>query len=386
MWPGSPLERRLAERLAAWSRAGLRRTRRTPDGVDLSSNDYLQLARHPDVVRAFARGALEEGVGSSGSRLLRGERTIFDAVEQRVAAWKGSDRALFFSSGYLANLAVLTTLTERDDLIISDALNHASLIDGARLAPARREILPHADLDALETRLRQADGPGVRFVVTESVFSMDGDLAPLRELVALCHRYGAVPVVDEAHACGLYGDHGSGRLEAAGVDPRTCISINTAGKALGVSGAFVTGPSAVIEMLTQRARPFVFSTAPPPAVAHAIAASLDLVAREPDRRATVAALARYLRGRLRAHGVTVPADGSQIIPIHVGANGAAVRLAARLSADGFDVRAIRPPTVPDGTARLRISVNAGLDVPTLDRFAAAVAEARQEVSCAAASS
>lgn len=385
MWPGSPLERRLAERLAAWERAGLRRTLRTPGGVDLSSNDYLQLARHPDVVRAFARGAMEEGVGSSGSRLLRGERAIFEAVEQRVAAWKGSERALFFSSGYLANLAVLTTLAERDDLIFSDALNHASLIDGARLAPARREVVPHADLDALEARLRQADGPGVRFVVTESVFSMDGDLAPLPDLVALCLRYGAVPVVDEAHACGLYGDRGSGRLEEAGIDPRTCISINTAGKALGVSGAFVAGPSPVIEMLTQRARPFVFSTAPPPAVAHAIAASLDVVAREPQRRATVAALAQHLRGRLRAHGVPVPADGSQIIPIHVGENGAAVRLAARLSMGGFDVRAIRPPSVPDGTARLRISVNAGLDVPTLDRFAAAVAEAVQEESCAASS-
>lgn len=387
MLAGNPLLRRLASRLETWEREGLRRTLRTPSGVDLSSNDYLQLARHPAVVRAFASGATRDGVGSTGSRLLRGEREAFSDLEARFAAFKGTERALYFSSGYLANLAVLTCLTEPGDVIFSDALNHASLIDGARLSRADCVVFPHHDLDRLADGLAHAPSGGIRFVVVESVFSMDGDVTPLERLVDVCHRHDAIPIVDEAHAVGVFGRHGSGLLEEAGVDPIACVSINTAGKALGVAGAFVAGPAAVIDALIQRARPFVFSTAPPPAVAAAIEASLTMVTTEPDRRLRVRRLADRLRRRLRTVGIAAPAEGSQIVPVQIGDNKRAVTVAERLDAQGFDVRAIRPPTVPPGTARLRVSVNAGLDEPTVDRFVTALAGALEEVGfCSAASS
>jgi 8-amino-7-oxononanoate synthase len=384
----SPLVRRLVSRLDAWEREGLRRTLRPPSGIDLSSNDYLQLARHPEVCRAFASAVAREGsVGSTGSRLLRGERERFADLETRFATFKGAERALYFSSGYLANLAVLTALTEPEDVVFSDALNHASLIDGVRLSRADRVVFPHRDLDRLDDLLAHTPCRGVRFVVTESVFSMDGDVSPLHRFVSICQRYEAVPIVDEAHGVGIFGRRGTGVLEETAVDPTACVSINTAGKALGVAGAFVAGPSAVIDTLVQRARPFVFSTAPPPAVVDAIEASLTLVEREPERRIRVRALADRLRSRLSDRGVAVPDGDSQIVPIPVGDNARAVSVAARLADDGFDVRAIRPPSVPVGTARLRVSVNAGLDEPTVDRFASAVATAMQEVGlCSAASS
>lgn len=383
----SPLEQRLAARLDDWARAGLLRTLRPPAGIDLSSNDYLHLSRHPRLVDAFVAAAMREGVGSTGSRLLRGERDTFAAIEQRFADFKGTARALYFSSGYQANLAVLTALTEPVDVIFSDALNHASLIDGARLSRAGRVIVPHNDVARLDELLAETPCAGLRFVVVESVFSMDGDLAPLRDIAAVCAAHQATLIVDEAHAVGVYGATGSGLIEALGLDATTCMSINTAGKALGVAGAFVAGPALLIEYLVQRGRPFVFSTAPPPAVADAIGASLDLLAAEPERRARVHQLAAHLRAALRHHGIAVADDGSQIIPVTIGDNDTAVRVAARLNADGFDVRAIRPPTVPEGTARLRVSVNAGLDEATLTRFAAAVAAAFQEVGfCSAVSS
>ena len=275
MWPDSPLERRVASRLALWKTEGLLRTLRSPSGVDLSSNDYLNLSRDPRIAAAFSAGVAREGVGSTGSRLLRGERDCFEAVERRFARFKGTERALYFSTGYLANIAVLTALTERGDVIFSDALNHASLIDGMRLSPARRVLFQHNDAGHLSTLIRDEPCDGIRFVVIESLFSMDGDLAPLAELAALCRANGAVLIVDEAHAVGIYGARGSGLLEAAALNGElVCISVNTAGKALGVAGAFVAGPGWAIEYLIQRARPFVFSTAPPPALADAIEASL----------------------------------------------------------------------------------------------------------------
>ena len=383
----SPLRSRLAARLSEWEGAGLLRTLRPPAGIDLSSNDYLDLSRHPRIVEAFTRAASRDGVGSTGSRLLRGEREAFAAIEQRFAAWKGSERALYFSSGYLANLALLTTITEAGDVIFSDALNHASLIDGARLSRAGRVVFPHNDAARLDALLRSTPCAGLRFVVVESVFSMDGDLAPLATIEAVCRTHGATLIVDEAHAVGLFGDRGTGVIEAAGLDAGQCLSINTAGKALGVAGAFVSGPAVVIDYLVQRARPFVFSTAAPPAVADAIAASLDVVAEEPERRARVHALSAHMRRQLRAAGITVPAEGSQIVPVLVGDNQKAVAVAARLVAAGFDVRAIRPPSVPEGTARLRLSINAGLDEGILNRCADAVASAFQEVGlCSAVSS
>jgi 8-amino-7-oxononanoate synthase len=319
-------------------------------------------------------GVRAEGCGSTGSRLLRGERDGFADLERSFAVFKGTERSLYFSSGYLANLAVLTTLPEAEDVIASDERNHASLIDGIRLSAARRAIFPHGNLDVL-ARILAEPRRGHAFVVVESLFSMDGDVAPLAEYAALCRSSGATLIVDEAHAVGIYGRRGSGLVEALDVGRDAAVTVNTAGKALGVSGAFVTGPAWAIEYLVQRARPFVFSTAPPPAVAAALAASLSIVAAEPDRRARLVRLARYLRERLNTEGVTVPPDDSQIVPVVIGENDRALAVAEAMQRQGFDVRAIRPPTVAPGTARLRIAVNVGLDEPTLDRFAAQLAEA-----------
>jgi 8-amino-7-oxononanoate synthase len=360
----SALEERLRSRLSEFERDGLLRTLRSPSGIDLSSNDYLCLATDPRIKRRMAEAVCAEGSGSTGSRLLRGERDSFTRIERRFALFKGTERALYFSSGYLANIGVLGTIADAGDTIFSDALNHASLIDGARLSKARRVIFPHNDVAALAALLRGDTGTGQKFVVVESLFSMEGDFAPLADYAELCWRTGAALIVDEAHAIGVWGERGKG-LASDGV----FLTVNTAGKALGVAGAFVAGPSWAIEFLIQRARPFIFSTAPPPAVAAAIDASLNVIESEPDRRAQLIQRARYLRQRLGLAG------DSQIIPLVLRTNERAVRVAAALQEAGFDVRAIRPPTVPAGTARLRISVNVGLSEEILDSFVNALCAA-----------
>ena len=379
------LEARVGRRLHAIRGARLQRTLAPPAGTDLSSNDYHGLARDPRVVRAMADALERDGVGSTGSRLLRGDREAFSAVERRFAGFKQAERALYFSSGYLANLAVLATLPERGDVIYSDEHNHASLIDGIRLSHADRVVFAHNDLGSLARALAARPSGGHGFVVTESLFSMDGDVPPLQDYAALCREAGATLVVDEAHAVGLYGRQGRGLVEALGIDPGGCLSVNTAGKALGVSGAFVAGPAWAIEYLVQRARPFIFSTAPPPSVAAAIDASLDIVEREPWRRERLTQRAAHLRAALRSADVPAPEGFTQIIPIVLGDNERALAAAAALQARGFDVRAIRPPSVAPGTARLRISVNANLSEDTLDRFVEALL-ATGIVPCSAASS
>jgi 8-amino-7-oxononanoate synthase len=368
------LEQRIAAHMKALVDARLIRALRAPQGVDLSSNDYLCLSQHALLKERMIAGVHRDGCGSTGSRLLRGERDSFSDLERSFAAFKGTERSLYFSSGYLANLAVLTTLPEAGDLIASDACNHASLIDGVRLSAARRAIFPHNNVDAVARILREPRD-GHAFVVVESLFSMDGDAAPLVELASLCRSTGAALIVDEAHAVGIYGTRGSGLVEALGVDRDVLVTVNTAGKALGVSGAFVAGPAWAIEYLLQRSRPFMFSTAPPPAVAGALAASLSIVAAEPDRRARLIRLAGYLRERLAGTGVAVPPGNSQIIPVIIGDNERALAVAQDIQAHGFDVRAIRPPTVAAGTARLRIALNIGLDEATLDRFSIDLAAA-----------
>jgi 8-amino-7-oxononanoate synthase len=372
------LERRVRRRLADWQSAGLLRVLRPPAGIDLSSNDYLNLSTHPLLTDKLMRAIAREGCGSTGSRLLRGDRRCFDAVERRFARFKGVERALFFGAGYLANIGVLTTLPESGDVILSDERNHASLIDGMRLSRARTIVFPHNDVEAAARLLVGAPSGAVRFLVVESLFSMDGDFAPLTDYAALCRSTGAVLVVDEAHAVGIYGERGSGLIEAAGVGSDVCVSINTGGKALGVSGAFVAGPGWAIDFLVQRARPFIFSTAPPPALADALDASLAIVEAEPERRERLHARSTYLRARLAAAGVDLPAGSSQIVPIILGDNARATAVAAAVQNKGFDVRAIRPPSVPDGTARLRVAVNAGLSESTLDSFAEALEAALKE--------
>jgi 8-amino-7-oxononanoate synthase len=383
----NPLEGRIRSRLSELRSHDLLRTMRPPAGVDLSSNDYLQLSRHPRVSGAFARGIAAEGAGSTGSRLLRGERAAFEALEERFAAFKGTPRALFFSSGYLANLAVLTTLAEAGDVVFSDALNHASLIDGVRLSRASRVVFPHGSPAALAQLIAQTPCSGHRFIAVESLFSMDGDEAPLAQYAAIARATGASLIVDEAHAVGVYGERGTGRIEETSTAGDVLLSINTGGKALGVGGALVAGPAWAIEYLVQRARPFVFSTAAPPAMAHGLMASLDVVRDEPGRRRMLRELAGYLRRALRAIGIDADESTSQIVPVRIGPNAAAVAVAAALQAGGFDVRAIRPPTVPDGTARLRVSVNTGLDRAVLDRFVRLLSAALKEAGvCSAACS
>lgn len=378
---------RVRSRLADLQASNLIRTLRPPAGIDFSSNDYLGLAREGRVVDAFVAAARRDGCGSTGSRLLRGERLTFSTVEHRFAAFKGAERSLFFGSGYLANLATLTTFPEAGDVIFSDERNHASIIDGIRLSRARAVVFPHHDVQRLAALLGGTPTEGTRFVVVESLFSMDGDEAPLAEYAALCREHQAVLIVDEAHAVGVYGERGSGLLEARGLAHDHLISINTAGKALGVGGAFVAGPAWAVEYLVQRARPFIFATAPPPAMAEALIVSLDIVEHDAARRGRLLALAGRLRDRLTRAGVRVPAGRSQIVPVLIGDNAAALGVAEAMAVEGFDVRAIRPPSVPPGTARLRVSVNAAVDTETIDRFADRLSAVLKEAGlCSVASS
>jgi 8-amino-7-oxononanoate synthase len=357
----------LAHSLDELEAAGLGRTLRLPAGTDLVSNDYLGLAEHP-AVREAMRDALQDGpAGSGGSRLLRGHHQAFDRLEAGLAALSGTEAALFYGSGYLANLGVLPALAGPGDVVISDQRNHASLIDAVRLTKARRVVVPHADLVALEHALREPR-TGRAFVVTESLFSMDGDLAPLAEMAALADRYAGLLIVDEAHATGLYGERGSGRVEALGLRERILATIHPGGKALGCGGAWVAGSRVLRDHLVNHSRSFVYSTAPAPALAAGLLAAIEVLAREPVRRWEVERKAALLRAELRAQGVHVPGE-SAILPIVAGSNEAALRLQDGLQAKGFDVRAIRPPTVPAGTARLRVTVRYPTRDDDLRRFA-----------------
>jgi len=251
-------------------------------------------------------------------------------------------------------------------------------------------VVPHNDAEAIADAVRlQPDATAHQnhtFIVTESLFSMDGDVAPLPRYAEICSQTGATLVVDEAHAVGVYGERGSGLLEHLGLDPNACLSINAAGKALGVAGAFVAGPAWAIEFLIQRARPFIFSTAPPPAIAAALAVSINVIQSEPERRTRLASRVARLHDALERHGLVFPCQRSHILPILLGDNNRALAAADALQAEGFDVRAVRPPSVPEGTARLRISINSGLDDDTIDRFAAALVDIFKKVLLSSASS
>jgi 8-amino-7-oxononanoate synthase len=379
------LEQRVRQQFGELDALGLRRRWRPPQGIDLSSNDYLGLATHPLIKERMGKAVMSEGCGSTGSRLLRGHRNCFSQIERRFARWKDVEEALYFSSGYLANVAVLSTFLDEGDVVFSDELNHASLIDGLRLSKARRVVFRHADVYELAGLIeRENAARGQKFLVTESLFSMDGDEAPLADYAALCRATGTALIVDEAHAVGIYGPSGSGLIEETGIQDDVLLSINTAGKALGVAGAFVAGPSWAIDYLVQKARPFIFSTAPPPAVAEALDAALDCVEQEPGRRATLIERSVFLREILGREGVAVGPGCSQIIPVVIGDNEDAAMVAEKLQEQGFDVRAIRPPSVPQGTARLRVSINVGLEPEVLSQFASALTAALEGVALLAA--
>jgi 8-amino-7-oxononanoate synthase len=371
MNPRKEFEGRLAATLAELRGAGLLRQMRLPAGIDLVSNDYLGLAEHPYLREAMCAALDELPAGSGGSRLLRGHHEIFECLEERLAMFTGSESALLFGSGYAANIGLLQAIVSADDLIVSDERNHASLIDGIRLTKAAVAIYPHQDLNALETALsRPRKGRAV--VITESVFSMDGDLTPLCDVCDVAESAGAVVIVDEAHATGMYGARGSGRVEELGVRERVAATVHTGGKALGSGGAWVAGSRALRDVMVNRARSFIFSTAPLPVLGAALSAGLYLVEREPERRAEVQRKSSLLRRALADAGV--PAGGqSMIVPIIAGANEAAIELQSGLMAAGFDVRAIRPPSVPPGTARLRVTVRYPVADADLLRFASDVA-------------
>ena len=387
----------LAGRLAELTDQGLARSLRLAAGRDFSSNDYLGLARDPGLRAALlARlAALPPGepLGAPASRLLRGHTRLHADLERRLAAWKGTEAALLFASGYQANVGLLAALLGPRDRAVSDALNHASLIDGLRLAGCRRVIVPHLDLAAIERELARPHPEGRTFLVTESLFSMEGDVAPLDRYAELAARHGAELIVDDAHATGLYGEaRGSGLCEAFAVERRVAAVVSTLGKAVGLAGAFVAGPRVLVDYLVNRCRAFVFTTAPPPLLLHALDAALDRIAAEPWRRRRALELADRLRRRLRERGV-LPVDGGErpegvegsgesgnggtgpIVPLLLGDNARALAAAEHLAALGFDVRAIRPPTVPQGTARLRLSVHADHSEAEIDALAEALAGA-----------
>ena len=365
-------EARLAAVLNELRAAGLLRQMRLPRGIDLVSNDYLGLAGHPDLIQAIRDGAGVLPAGSGGSRLLRGHHEVFEEIEARLASFSGSESALLFGSGYAANIGLLQAIVSPDDLVVSDERNHASLIDGIRLTKAATAIYPHQDLDALESALTRRR-KGRAFVITESVFSMDGDLTPLPDICEIADRAGAVVIVDEAHATGMYGARGSGRVEELGLRDRVAATIHTGGKALGSGGAWVAGSRALRDVMVNRARSFIFSTAPLPVLGAALAAGLDLVEREPQRRTDVHRKSTLLRSALRSSGMACGGE-SMIVPIIVGANDAAVALQSDLMAAGFDVRAIRPPSVAPGTARLRVTVRYPIGDDDLLRFAGQLAQ------------
>jgi len=333
-------------------------------GLDFASNDYLGLAGSKRMTDAVA-AALANGtpVGATGSRLLRGNDPEHEALEATAASFFGAERALFFGGGYVANFAVLTTLPQKGDLIVLDELIHASAHEGARAGRAEVVEVKHNDANAVEDAIktwRTGGGTGRAWIVTESLYSMDGDRAPLDDLAEVAERHEAFLFVDEAHATGVYGPDGRGLAHhLEGSD--NVVVLHTCGKALGASGALVTAPAVLCDYLVNRCRPFIYATAPSPLMAVASATALDIVADEPDRRERLARLVKLAGDKAETLGF-VP-SGSQILPIIVGDNARAMQLAEALQARGFDVRGIRPPTVPEGTARLRISLtlNVGED-------------------------
>ena len=328
--------------------------------VDFSSNDYLGLASHPDVTAAVIDSLQCVGVGAAASRSISGNHVLHEAVERELAALKGVDAALLFSSGYAANVGALPALTGRRDVIYSDALNHASIIDGCRLSRAETRVFPHGDLVTLERLLIEDQGKyDGRLVVVEGVYSMDGDVFPLRELVSLCDRHQALSYVDDAHGTAVLGRDGSGSADRCGVHGMVHVTVGTLGKALGVSGAFVAGSEDLRRFLLNRARSFIFTTGTPPALAAGVTAALEVARREEWRRDALWANAKYLSEGLREIGVPLPTDiPGHILPLVIGDSKRTSAIAKQLLAAGYLVGAIRPPTVPRGTARLRITVSA----------------------------
>lgn len=373
----------LSARLAGLERAGLRRALRSVErragaeivmngrsAIDFSSNDYLGLAADPRIARAAAAALEEAGTGAGAARLISGNHPLHERLEREVAALERAPAALLFASGYAANTGAIPALVGRGDAVYSDALNHASLIDGCRLSRAELRIFPHRDLDALGRMLREDEGRFARrMIVVDAVFSMDGDLFQLDRLVETARTHGAWTYVDDAHGTGVMGPNGRGTAEHFGVEDAIDVRMGTLGKALGTSGAFVAGSERLREWLLNRARPFVFSTATPPALAAATLESLRIAREEPWRRAQLRENARRLREGLASigHDVAGEADG-HIVPVRTGDAERTMHIGAALRERGFLVGAVRPPTVPPGGSRLRITLSAAHTGEQIDRL------------------
>lgn len=378
----------LDDELARLDAQGLRRRRRCvtslPDGWceidgrrlrDFSANDYLNLAHDPRLIESAQQALSEFGVGSRASALVTGRTDWHLRLERRLAQFEGQDAAILFPTGYAANLGTTAALVGSDDAVFCDRLNHASLIDGCRSSGARFRVYRHDDLKTLQRELRKTDGARRRLVVTDGLFSMDGDAAPLPELCDLAERYDAAVLVDEAHGTGIFGKRGRGIAEWFEVEGRVAVRVGTLSKAIGSLGGFVAGPGPLIDWLWNRARTQIFSTALPPACCAAACAALDIIETEPWRREHLLRISEQLRHGLVQAGLTVP-DGcvGPIVPVILHEPEAAVRAQRRLEDRGFLVAAIRPPTVPRGTSRLRISLSSAHSEENLVQLIEALAD------------
>jgi len=347
--------------------------------IMLSSNNYLGLAAEPALKRAATRAIERWGVGAAASRLVAGSLELCRELEQRLARLKGTQAALVFGSGYLANIGVIPALAGSADVILSDEYNHASLIDGCRLARATVRVYRHRDLDHLKVLLQDSQNARRRLIITDSVFSMDGDVAPLAEIVELAQRFYAATMIDEAHAVGVLGQGGAGLAAALGVQDQIDVQMGTLSKALGSYGAYVAGSARLIELLINRARGFIYTTGLAPAMAAAAAAALDLIERQPERIRQLWDNAAFLKERLNDAGFTVMRTDTPILPVLIGSAQAALDLEQALLAHGVFVIAIRPPTVPPGTARLRVTPIATHSREDLEQAAAAFAQCAREL-------
>jgi len=384
----------IAERLEELRESGLRRRLRlvqSPqgprvllDGEDvllLCSNDYLGLAGHPRIRTAAAEAAMRWGAGSGSARLISGNMPPHADLERRLAAFKGYESALLFGSGYLANTGTIAALAGRGEVVFSDELNHASIIDGCRLSRAETFVYRHRDVEHLAWGLREA-GERAALIVSDGLFSMDGDVAPLTELAELGQRHDCRLLVDEAHATGTLGPGGRGSVAAAGLSGEVDIVVGTLGKALGSYGAYVCADAELTEYLVNAARSFVFSTAPPPPAVAAAEAALELLEAHPEKVERVAANAATLRSALAAEGLPVAASGTQIVPLEIGDASLTMSLCERLLEGGVFAQGIRPPTVPAGTSRLRFSVTAAHRRVELDDAAELVGTTARDLGIA----
>jgi 8-amino-7-oxononanoate synthase len=386
----------LAQRLDQLESSGLRRRLRLVDGPQgpsvlldgqpvllLCSNNYLGLADHPRLRRAAADAALSLGTSAGASRLISGSMSIHADLEERLAAFKGTDAALLFGSGYLANTGTIAALAGRGEVVCSDELNHASIIDGCRLAGAETFVYRHADTEHLDWGLRRVGGRG-SLIVTDGVFSMDGDVAPLEQLSILARWHRCRLMVDEAHATGCLGPGGRGSVAAAGLTGEVDVIVGTLGKALGAYGAYVCGSAELADFLMNSARPFIFSTAPPPPAVAAASAALELLEERPKRVEKLRANAASLRSALHEEGLEPAGSETQIVPLLVGEADDAMALCERLLEEGVFAQAIRPPTVPPGTSRLRLSVMATHAIGDLRHAARSIGAAVRQLGLAPA--